>query len=111
MLLAWQNAWKLQILFHTNIICKHFYLNILLAFLAKYFSVAGGKLVTSPKGKVQPKLKSFHEEQSPKLRMINGQSTESLESLSDEIASNSGGNNSSNGVSNNNRRGRVGVIT
>ena len=67
--------------------------------------------MTSPKGKVQPKLKSFHEEQSPKLRMINGQSTESLESLSDEIASNSGGNNSSNGVSNNNRRGRVGVIT
>lgn len=51
--------------------------------------------MTSPsKSKGQPKLKSFHEEKSPKMRMINGQSTESLESLSDELASNSGGNNS-----------------
>ena len=56
---------------------------------------AGGRFVTSPsKSKGQPKLKSFHEEKSPKMRMINGQSTESLESLSDELASNSGGNNS-----------------
>ena len=48
--------------------------------------------MTSPsKSKGQPKLKSFHEEKSPKMRMINGQSTESLESLSDELASNSGG--------------------
>ena len=61
--------------------------------------------MTSPKSKVQPKLKSFHEEKSPKMRMINGQSTESLESLSDELASNSGGNNSTNEVTN--RRGRV----
>ena len=66
----------------------------------------GGKYVTSPKNKIQPKLKSFHEEKSPKSRMINGQSTESLESLSDELASNSGGNNSTNEVTNN-RRGRV----
>ena len=67
---------------------------------------AGGKFVTSPKNKIQPKLKSFHEEKlSPKMRMINGQSTESLESLSDELASNSGGNNSTNEVSS--RRGRV----
>merc|ERR1719323_390128 len=65
----------------------------------------GGKYVTSPKNKIQPKLKSFHEEKSPKSRMINGQSTESLESLSDELASNSGGNNSTNEVTNN-RRGR-----
>lgn len=63
----------------------------------------GGKFVTSPKSKVQPKLKSFHEEKTPKMRMINGQSTESLESLSDELASNSGGNNSSDVT---NRRGR-----
>jgi len=63
----------------------------------------GGKFVTSPKSKVQPKLKSFHEEKTPKMRMINGQSTESLESLSDELASNSGGNNSSEVT---NRRGR-----
>ena len=60
--------------------------------------------MTSPKSKVQPKLKSFHEEKTPKMRMINGQSTESLESLSDELASNSGGNNSSEVT---NRRGRV----
>ena len=66
---------------------------------------AGGKFMTSPKNKIQPKLKSFHEEKSPKMRMINGQSTESLESLSDELASNSGGNNSTSEV--NNRRGRV----
>ena len=39
------------------------------------------------------------------MRMINGQSTESLESLSDELASNSGGNNSNTELSN--RRGRV----
>jgi len=38
------------------------------------------------------------------MRMINGQSTESLESLSDELASNSGGNNSNSEL--NNRRGR-----
>jgi len=38
------------------------------------------------------------------MRMINGQSTESLESLSDELASNSGGNNSTNEVAS--RRGR-----
>merc|ERR1711963_363830 len=67
--------------------------------------IHGGKYVTSPKNKIQPKLKSFHEEKSPKSRMINGQSTESLESLSDELASNSGGNNSTNEVTNN-RRGR-----
>ncbi len=69
-----------------------------------------GKHLTSPKGKGgQPKqpstLKSFHEEPSPKLKMIstanaknkskmiNAQSTESLESLSDEMTSNSGGTN------------------
>ena len=56
---------------------------------------------------MQPQLKSFHEEKSPKMRMINGQSTESLESLSDELASNSGGNNSNTELSN--RRGRVSV--
>ena len=66
---------------------------------------ASGKHLTSPKGKMQPQLKSFHEEKSPKMRMINGQSTESLESLSDELASNSGGNNSNTEL--NNRRGRV----
>ena len=54
---------------------------------------------------MQPQLKSFLEEKSPKMRMINGQSTESLESLSDELASNSGGNNSNTEL--NNRRGRV----
>ncbi len=69
-----------------------------------------GKHLTSPKGKggqpQQPStLKSFHEEPSPKLKMIstanaknkskmiNAQSTESLESLSDEMTSNSGGTN------------------
>jgi hypothetical protein len=69
-----------------------------------------GKHLTSPKGKGgQPQqastLKSFHEEPSPKLKMIstsnaknkskmiNAQSTESLESLSDEMTSNSGGTN------------------
>jgi len=61
--------------------------------------------VTSPKSKAsKPKLKSFHEEKSPTMRLINGQSTESLESLSDEIASNSGGNNSTSEVTK--RRGR-----
>jgi len=65
---------------------------------------AGGKHLTSPRSKMQPQLKSFHEEKSPKMRMINGQSTESLESLSDELASNSGGNNSNTELSN--RRGR-----
>ena len=67
---------------------------------------ASGKHLTSPKGKMQPQLKSFHEEKSPKMRMINGQSTESLESLSDELASNSGGNNSTSEL-NNRRGGRV----
>ena len=66
---------------------------------------ASGKHLTSPRSKMQPQLKSFHEETSPKMRMINGQSTESLESLSDELASNSGGNNSNTELSN--RRGRV----
>lgn len=56
------------------------------------FLHVSGKHITSPKNKGPPPLKSFHEEPSPKLRMINGQSTESLESLSDELASNSGGN-------------------
>merc|ERR1719189_2097453 len=65
---------------------------------------ASGKHLTSPKSKMQPQLKSFLEEKSPKMRMINGQSTESLESLSDELASNSGGNNSNTEL--NNRRGR-----
>eukprot|EP00092_Neocalanus_flemingeri_P011518 GFUD01012412.1.p1 GENE.GFUD01012412.1~~GFUD01012412.1.p1 ORF type:complete len:919 (+),score=159.22 GFUD01012412.1:108-2864(+) len=55
-------------------------------------SILSGKHLTSPKNKGPPPLKSFHEEPSPKMRMINGQSTESLESLSDELASNSGGN-------------------
>ena len=54
-----------------------------------------GKHLTSPKSKLPPPMQSFHEEPSPKMRslskMINGQSTESLESLSDELASNSGG--------------------
>ena len=70
---------------------------------------AGGKHLTSPRSKMQPQLKSFHEEKSPKMRMINGQSTESLESLSDELASNSGGNNSNTELSN--RRGRVSGLT
>merc|ERR1719320_1894830 len=56
------------------------------------FLHVSGKHLTSPKNKGPPPLKSFHEEPSPKMRMINGQSTESLESLSDELASNSGGN-------------------
>jgi len=56
------------------------------------YHMVSGKHITSPKNKGPPPLKSFHEEPSPKLRMINGQSTESLESLSDELASNSGGN-------------------
>lgn len=56
------------------------------------YHMVSGKLLTSPKSKLPPPLQSFHEEPSPKLRMINGQSTESLESLSDELASNSGGN-------------------
>ena len=54
--------------------------------------LVSGKHLTSPKSKLPPPLQSFHEEPSPKMRMINGQSTESLESLSDEQASNSGGN-------------------
>jgi len=58
------------------------------------FLHVSGKHLTSPKNKGPPPLKSFHEEPSPKLRLTNGQSTESLESLSDELASNSGGNNS-----------------
>jgi Arf-GAP/SH3 domain/ANK repeat/PH domain-containing protein len=57
------------------------------------YHMVSGKHLTSPKNKGPPPLKSFHEEPSPKMRMINGQSTESLESLSDELASNSGGNN------------------
>ena len=61
-----------------------------------------GKHLTSPKGKQPPTLKSFHEETSPKLKLIpnssnnnnkskliNAQSTESLESLSDEMTSSS----------------------
>eukprot|EP00090_Calanus_glacialis_P033504 TRINITY_DN5567_c0_g1_i2.p1 TRINITY_DN5567_c0_g1~~TRINITY_DN5567_c0_g1_i2.p1 ORF type:complete len:1002 (-),score=143.51 TRINITY_DN5567_c0_g1_i2:841-3846(-) len=56
------------------------------------YHMVSGKHLTSPKNKGPPPLKSFHEEPSPKMRMINGQSTESLESLSDELASNSGGN-------------------
>ena len=78
---------------------------------AEFFISISGKHVTSPKSKLQQqKLKSFHEEKSPKTRMINAQSTESLESLSDELASNSGGNNSSNNSTNevnSSRRGRV----
>jgi len=58
------------------------------------YHMVSGKHLTSPKNKGPPPLKSFHEEPSPKMRMINGQSTESLESLSDELASNSGGNHS-----------------
>ena len=84
-------------IFHTCVSNEYFFIT--------WCHIAGGKFVTSPKSKVQPKLKSFHEEKSPKMRMINGQSTESLESLSDELASNSGGNNSTNEVTN--RRGRV----
>jgi Arf-GAP/SH3 domain/ANK repeat/PH domain-containing protein len=54
-----------------------------------------GKHLPSPKSKLPPsKLQIHPEEQSPK-RIFNGQSTESLESLSDELASNSGGNNTS----------------
>merc|ERR1719220_2374333 len=53
-----------------------------------------GKHLPSPKSKLPPPLQIHPEEQSPK-RMFNGQSTESLESLSDELASNSGGNNTS----------------
>lgn len=53
-----------------------------------------GKHLPSPKSKLPPPLQIHPEEQSPK-RIFNGQSTESLESLSDELASNSGGNNTS----------------
>jgi len=60
-----------------------------------YCHMVSGKHLTSPKSKLPPPMQSFHEEPSPKMRslskMINGQSTESLESLSDELASNSGG--------------------
>ena len=55
---------------------------------------SAGKRLPSPKSKLPPPLQIHPEEQSPK-RMFNGQSTESLESLSDELASNSGGNNTS----------------
>ena len=53
-----------------------------------------GKHLPSPKSKLPPPLQIHPEEslKSPK-RIFNGQSTESLESLSDELASNSGGNN------------------
>ena len=56
--------------------------------------ISAGKRLPSPKSKLPPPLQIHPEEQSPK-RMFNGQSTESLESLSDELASNSGGNNTS----------------
>merc|ERR1719187_1279389 len=56
------------------------------------YHMVGGKHLTSPKTPGPPPLKSFHEEPSPKARIINGQSTESLDSLSDELGSNSGGN-------------------
>merc|ERR1712130_564763 len=55
-----------------------------------------GKHLPSPKSKLPPPLQ-IHPEESPKSRIFNGQSTESLESLSDELASNSGGNNTSTG--------------
>merc|ERR1719342_535066 len=56
------------------------------------YHMVSGKNVTPPKGKVPPPLKCFSGDKSPKRRIMNGQSTESLESLSDELASNSGGN-------------------
>jgi len=54
------------------------------------YHMVNGKNLASPKGKAPPPLKCFHEDKSPKRRIMNGQSTESLESLSDEIGSNSG---------------------
>ena len=100
MFFAWHQFLNFHFLLHTN----EYHLLNFFSDTDELFT-AGGKFMTSPKNKIQPKLKSFHEEKSPKMRMINGQSTESLESLSDELASNSGGNNSTSEV--NNRRGRV----
>ena len=70
--------------------------NIKKFFITKSITVrflpVGGKHLTSPKNPGPPPLKSFQEELSPKTRIMNGQSTESLDSLSDELGSNSGGN-------------------
>ena len=89
---------------------KFFYSGRYISLTKNISFAAGGKHLTSPRSKMQPQLKSFHEEKSPKMRMINGQSTESLESLSDELASNSGGNNSNTELSNR-RGGRVSGLT
>ena len=58
-----------------------------------YFLFLGGNFNTSPRGKLlHTPLKSFIEEKTPPtvtpLKLSNGQSTESLESLSDEISNN-----------------------
>merc|ERR1711953_715645 len=59
------------------------------------YHMAGTKHLPSPKSKLPPPLQIHPEEHSSPKRIFNGQSTESLESLSDELASNSGGNNTS----------------
>jgi len=55
------------------------------------YHIVSGKHLTSPKSNGSPANKSINEDSSTTMRILNGRSTESLESFSDEFASNSGG--------------------